>query len=98
VKEPLHTRDVGLAISLSNAISIETLLYFQTATAGDSNKHVMFSRLCKHLFREYYLSIKSVCQHSEMLMQPFYNLGASDIYFLRPNLAFAASWRCLFWE
>ena len=44
----VHTRDVDLAISLSDAISIETVLSFQIATAGDSDKHVMFYCLCKH--------------------------------------------------
>jgi hypothetical protein len=43
---------VGLAISLSDAISIETLLSFQIATAGNSDKQVMFSGLCKHHLRE----------------------------------------------
>jgi hypothetical protein len=32
----VHTRDVDLAISLSDAISIEILPSFQIATAGDS--------------------------------------------------------------
>jgi hypothetical protein len=41
---------VGLAILLSNVISIETLLSFQIATAGDNDKQVMFSGLCKHHF------------------------------------------------
>ncbi len=31
---------------------IETLLSFQIATAGDSDKHVMFSRLRKHHFTD----------------------------------------------
>jgi hypothetical protein len=44
----VHTRDVSLAISLSDAISLESLLSFQIATAGDNDKQVMFSRLCKH--------------------------------------------------
>jgi hypothetical protein len=36
---------------LSDVISIETLISFQIATAGDSDKQVMFSRLCKHHLR-----------------------------------------------
>jgi hypothetical protein len=47
----VHTRNVGLAISISDAISVETLLSFQIATAGDSDKHVMFPHLCKHHFK-----------------------------------------------
>ncbi len=47
----VHTRNVGLAISISDAISVETLLSFQIATTGDSDKHVMFPRLCKHHFK-----------------------------------------------
>jgi hypothetical protein len=43
----VHTSDVGLAILLSDGISIETLLSFQIATAGDRDKQVMFSRLGK---------------------------------------------------
>jgi hypothetical protein len=39
---------VSLAILLSDAISLETLLSFQIATAGDSDKQVMFSHLCEH--------------------------------------------------
>jgi hypothetical protein len=38
---------VGLAILLSDVISIETLLSFQIATAVDCDKQVMFSHLCK---------------------------------------------------
>ncbi len=45
-----YTHNVDLAISLSDAISIETLLSFQNATVGDSNRHLMFYRLCKHHF------------------------------------------------
>jgi len=41
---------VGLTILLSDAISIETFLSFQIAIAGDSDKLVMFSCLCKHHF------------------------------------------------
>jgi hypothetical protein len=44
----VYTRDVGLAISLSNAISIEILLSFQIITAGVIDKPVLLSRLCKH--------------------------------------------------
>ncbi len=47
----VHTRNVGLAISISDAISVETLQSFQIATAGDSDKHVMFPRLCKDNFK-----------------------------------------------
>ncbi len=39
---------MSLAILLSDAISLESLLSFQIPSAGDSNKQVMFSRLCKH--------------------------------------------------
>jgi hypothetical protein len=46
----IHICDVDLAILLSDVISIETLLSFQIATAGDSDKQVMFSSLCKHHF------------------------------------------------
>ncbi len=47
----VHTRDMDLAILRSDAISIETLLSFQIATAGDSDKRAMFYHLCKDHFR-----------------------------------------------
>ncbi len=50
VKFVIHTRDVDIAILLNDVISIETLLSFQIATAGDSDKHVILYRLCKHYF------------------------------------------------
>jgi hypothetical protein len=34
----------------SNAVSIEIFLSFQITTTGDSNKHTMFSLLCKYHF------------------------------------------------
>ncbi len=44
----VYTRDLDLAILLSDAISIEILPSFQIATVANSNKHVMFYGLCKH--------------------------------------------------
>jgi hypothetical protein len=41
---------MGLAISLSGAILIEDFLSLQIAIASSSDKHLLFSRLCKHHF------------------------------------------------
>ncbi len=56
--ELIYIRDVGLAILLSDAISIENFLSFQIAIATASNKYLLLSRLCKyHLLM--YLTIKT---------------------------------------
>jgi hypothetical protein len=47
----MHTRIVGSAFLLSDAISTEKLLSFQVTIASGSDKYVLFSRLCKHYFR-----------------------------------------------
>jgi hypothetical protein len=51
-----YTLGVDLAILLSDAISIETVLSFQITTTGDSDKHVMFYRLCKYHFKQCFLT------------------------------------------
>ncbi len=40
---------------MGEKISIENFLPLQIATTVDSDKHVMFSRLCKHRFKLYKL-------------------------------------------
>jgi hypothetical protein len=42
---------VGLAFSLSNAISIAKFLSFQIAIASASDKYVPLSNMCKHHIR-----------------------------------------------
>ncbi len=49
-KARIHMRH-GLVFSLSNAISIEKLLFPQIAIASGSDKYLLFSRLCKHHFK-----------------------------------------------
>jgi hypothetical protein len=47
----VYTSNVGLAFSLSDAISIEIFPSFQIAIAGDSDNILMFCHLCKHYFK-----------------------------------------------
>ncbi len=44
------TRNVFMTFSLTDAISIEKLLFSQIAIASGSSKYLLFSRLCKHHF------------------------------------------------
>jgi len=44
----MHTCDVGLAISLSDAISIENFLSLNIAIVSGSKKYLLFSRLRKN--------------------------------------------------
>ncbi len=45
-----YTRDVGLAFSLSNSISIEKNIYSQIVIANLSNKYVQYSNVFKRPF------------------------------------------------
>ncbi len=44
------TRNVFMTFSLTDAISIEKLLFSPIAIASGSSKYLLFSRLCKHHF------------------------------------------------
>ncbi len=44
------TRNVFMTFSLTDAISIEKLLYSQITIASSSSKYLLFSWLCKHHF------------------------------------------------
>jgi len=60
---------VDPAILLSDAISIENFPSFQITTAGDSDKHGMFHRLCKRHFNSYSLLAELVREYSSSAVE-----------------------------